>query len=224
MKNYKLKIKNYHNGQVALIVLLASSLVMVVGLTISRRTVSQVKIDTNLEQYKQAFNAAESGMDLALQTENSGTKVFDKTKVIYEMKNGEIKNGEEYAFAGSEVDLDISTQKPNSITIWTKNKSPFIVDYYDGIWTRYFYNDGISHDISPGYSGRYISIRLVGKSADTIMIKPNGAGIGPFQKIISTGYYGKENKGVKIVLSANVTFKIPSFLLEPVVAVGSISP
>lgn len=210
-------------GQVALIVLLMSSLVMVIGLTISRRTVGQVKIDTSLEQYKQAFNAAESGMDLALQTEQDGFKEYNKTKTVYTIGTTEMRQGEEYAFVGTEADIDISSQKPNSITIWTKNKSAFIVDYYDGIWTRYFYNDGMSHDISPGFGGSYISIRLVGKNADTIMIKPNGAGIGPFSKVVSTGYYGKDNKGVKMVVSANVTFKIPSFLLEPVVAVGSIS-
>ena len=51
------------NGQVALIVLLISAVVMTIGLSVSKKTVVNTKIETNQEQLKQAFNAAESGLD-----------------------------------------------------------------------------------------------------------------------------------------------------------------
>ncbi|MFZ2153136.1 MAG: hypothetical protein WAV41_03705 [Microgenomates group bacterium] len=65
--NYELRI-NKNKGQVALIVLLISAVVMTVGLSVSRKTVVDTKIDTNEEQLKQAFNAAESGIEYYLGT------------------------------------------------------------------------------------------------------------------------------------------------------------
>jgi len=55
-------------GQIALIVLVISAVVMTVGLSLSRRSVIQTKITTDEELLKQAFNAAESGVDYYLGT------------------------------------------------------------------------------------------------------------------------------------------------------------
>ena len=55
-------------GQVALIVLLVSAVVMTVGLSMSEKAVVETKIDTDEELLKQAFNAAESGIDYYLGT------------------------------------------------------------------------------------------------------------------------------------------------------------
>lgn len=56
------------SGQVALIVLLVSAITMTIGLSLSRKTVTETKIDTDQELLKQAFNAAESGVDYYLGT------------------------------------------------------------------------------------------------------------------------------------------------------------
>ena len=53
-------------GQVAIFVLLISALIMTVGLSVAKRTVIETKIDTDEELLKQAFNAAESGIDTYL--------------------------------------------------------------------------------------------------------------------------------------------------------------
>jgi hypothetical protein len=64
MKLFKIDQK----GQVAIIVLLVSAAVMTLGLSISKKTVIDTKIDTSEEQLKQAFNTAESGIDYYLGT------------------------------------------------------------------------------------------------------------------------------------------------------------
>lgn len=65
MSNKKIKSQS---GQVALIVLLVSAITMTIGLSLSRKTVTETKIETDQELLKQAFNAAESGVDYYLGT------------------------------------------------------------------------------------------------------------------------------------------------------------
>lgn len=55
-------------GQVAIIVLLVSAVMMTVGLSLSKKATTETKIDTNEESLKKAFNAAESGIDYYLGT------------------------------------------------------------------------------------------------------------------------------------------------------------
>lgn len=55
-------------GQIALIVLVVSAVVLTVGLSVSRKSVVETKITTDEELLKQAFNAAESGVDYFLGT------------------------------------------------------------------------------------------------------------------------------------------------------------
>lgn len=54
------------SGQIVLIVLLASALVLTVGVSISKRTVTETRIDSDEELLKQAFNTAESGVEYYL--------------------------------------------------------------------------------------------------------------------------------------------------------------
>ena len=55
-------------GQIALIVLVVSAVVLTVGMSLSKKTVVETKITTDEELLKQAFNAAESGIDYYLGT------------------------------------------------------------------------------------------------------------------------------------------------------------
>lgn len=64
-----MKIKYFsQKGQVAVIVLLISAVMLTMGLSFSKRTVVDTKIDTNEEQLRKAFNAAESGISYYLGT------------------------------------------------------------------------------------------------------------------------------------------------------------
>jgi hypothetical protein len=55
-------------GQIALVVLIVSTIVLTLGLSLSRKTVVETKIDTDEELLKQAFNNAESGIDYFIAT------------------------------------------------------------------------------------------------------------------------------------------------------------
>ena len=54
---------NNQQGQVVLMVLLASALILTLGLSASRQATVETKIDTDQEMLKKAFNAAESGIE-----------------------------------------------------------------------------------------------------------------------------------------------------------------
>lgn len=60
-KNKELIRKN--RGQVAIIVLLVSAVVLTLGLSASKKTVTDTKIDTDEESLKKAFNTAESAIN-----------------------------------------------------------------------------------------------------------------------------------------------------------------
>lgn len=65
------KIKESFNsmgGQVVLMVLLVSALMLTMGLSVSKNTVTETKIDTDEDLLKQAFNTAESGVEYYLGT------------------------------------------------------------------------------------------------------------------------------------------------------------
>lgn len=59
---------SFKSGQVAIIVMLVSALLITVGLSLSKKTTVETKIDFNEEALKKAFNAAESGIDYYLAT------------------------------------------------------------------------------------------------------------------------------------------------------------
>jgi len=65
-------------GQVAIIVLLVSAVMLTMGLSMSKRTTVETKIDINDELLKKAFNAAESGVDFYLGTGGVGYSSPDK--------------------------------------------------------------------------------------------------------------------------------------------------
>jgi hypothetical protein len=67
------KIKNIKKqaGQVVLMVLLASALVLTLGLSASKQATVETKIETDQELLKKAFNAAESGIEYYLGTGNT---------------------------------------------------------------------------------------------------------------------------------------------------------
>ena len=64
----KKMIEDFRSGQVAIIVLIVSALMVTVGLSLSKKATVETKIDTNEEALKKAFNAAESGIEYYLGT------------------------------------------------------------------------------------------------------------------------------------------------------------
>lgn len=62
------KLRNREGGQIVLMVLLASVLVLTMGLSAARQATVETSIDTDQELLKRAFNAAESGIEYYLKT------------------------------------------------------------------------------------------------------------------------------------------------------------
>lgn len=66
-----IKMKEKQKGQVVLMVLLVSALMLTIGLSVSKNTITETKIDTDEDLLKQAFNTAESGVEYYLATGNT---------------------------------------------------------------------------------------------------------------------------------------------------------
>lgn len=105
----KRKVKG-NNGQIALIVLLISAVILTLGLSISRKTVVETRIDTDEELLKQAFNAAESGVEYYLSTGNT----------TYTMEDGSVATVQSDSIAEGEtvVDFDEVTLQNQNTVFW----------------------------------------------------------------------------------------------------------
>lgn len=72
-KNNSARQNKFNRGQIAIIVLLVSAVVLTIGLSSSRKAITDLKVDTNEELLKEAFNTAESGINNYL---SSGNKTY----------------------------------------------------------------------------------------------------------------------------------------------------
>ncbi|HRT40226.1 MAG TPA: hypothetical protein P5299_02650 [Candidatus Woesebacteria bacterium] len=89
----QLKIRNYSGGQMVLMILLVGAVVMTIALSLSKKTVTDIKIDTDEELSKKAFDTAESGIDYYRRTatpiyyaaDEGGTRVAEVTAAPLEV-------------------------------------------------------------------------------------------------------------------------------------------
>jgi len=69
-------IKNNNKGQVALIVLLISAVALTLGLSASKKAITDTKVDKNEAELKDAFNVAESGINQYLSIGTTGNDAY----------------------------------------------------------------------------------------------------------------------------------------------------
>jgi len=93
MKN----INKKQSGQVVLMVLLVSALMLTVGLSVSKNTVVETRVDTDEDLLKQAFNTAESGIEYYLAT---GYKQYAETNSSATVTAVNIGGGDEINSGG----------------------------------------------------------------------------------------------------------------------------
>ncbi|MBP9817961.1 pilus assembly PilX N-terminal domain-containing protein [Candidatus Shapirobacteria bacterium] len=107
LKNIKKLQDGGELGQVALIVLLVSAVVMTIGFSVSKKTVVDTKIDSDEEQLKQAFNAAESGIEYYLGTGSTKYTASDNSNSadlsVRNIGNGSTINFDQYSLSGSDI-------------------------------------------------------------------------------------------------------------------------
>ncbi len=85
-------------GQVVLMVLLASALILTLGLSASRITTTETKIDTDQELLKRAFNTAESGIDYYLATGNKNYSSDNSTDGVADLNVTQLGNVKTLSF------------------------------------------------------------------------------------------------------------------------------
>ncbi len=104
------KLHQNKSGQVALVVLLVSAVVLTLGLSISRKTVVETRIDTDEELLRQAFNTAESGIEYYLSTGGKDYMSGDDSKAVITTS----KIGQSDPF----LDFDEITEKNKNTAFW----------------------------------------------------------------------------------------------------------
>jgi len=87
MINKKINKIKQNQGQIAIIVLLASAILLSLGLSASKKAITDTKVDINEELLKEAFNAAESGINNYINTTNVNYDAGDGNNAVITKKD-----------------------------------------------------------------------------------------------------------------------------------------
>ena len=238
-----MKNKNYKKGQIVLVVLLVTSAVMVMGLSLSRGSVKELKIDTNEETLKQTFNAAESGVDYFLTRRNEVEKVTYESPVddfkadvskeklkVEDMANRKVVFYEPQFLQLNDYDGELTIKLDDTFHGAVKVD----VFYEDGGIERYGYNfnecsvdDACIEGFENNKEGE-IKI-IIGAGSDFLVVSPlfeptavkfsGGNFDDQGKRIISTG---KSKDGIESKVSVDEVWELPYFMLEGLVVEGEI--
>jgi hypothetical protein len=142
-RNYKFKIRNSSKGQIVLIVLLVSTVIMSIGLSLSRKAVSEIKVDVDEELSKKAFDTAESAIDYYDKTDNPVYTMSDESgsreaRVTVSPIN--VNSSERYTF-------ETTTAAGNTEYFWLVNHNED-----DSLGDEY-YNDRMQVCLNSGFAG-----------------------------------------------------------------------
>ena len=234
-------------GQVVLMVLLASALVLTLGLSASRQATVETKIDTDQELLKKAFNTAESGIEYYLGTGgtsyNTGTNGESASLSVKPVGDSEtlsfgnvtLDGGIDYFWLvkhnddGSLSSEYYSTPtNPNSLNICT-------VDGVNATFKiNYFYKSGAEYKVQQltvtTVNGCISNFDLTAGNSLLLSIMPIGSSV----KIKLTGpvkfpQQGEEISSVGKVEGVNNTvtvlnkYFVPTFLLDAVTSGGDVT-
>lgn len=143
-------------GQVAIIVLLVSAVMLTLGLSMSKNETVEIKINANDESLKKAFDAAESGINFYLGTGatnyyspgNNSVANINATKIGV----GSSINFDEYLLAGSSESYWLVNHLDNG-DIGTTYYLGDSVDVCEVVFTgsmevSYFYKNGLNYGVS----------------------------------------------------------------------------
>jgi len=245
MKNKKMK---QNKGQIAIIVLLASAIILTLGLSASKKAVIDTKVDTDEQLLKEAFNAAESGINSYI---NDGSST-------YETGNGAKASVDSVTIGGGTI---IASEGPvlanNNQLFWLvdhESNGDIGVNYYEStplhltvdsnfngsLKIDYFYKNGSVYGVthigynfsSPGAVDGYTD-----SSTKTIDIPNTGDSlllvVTPLVSSTNISLSGSSNfpdqgeeltaigtagDGVKTQIRTRNIYQIPSFFMEAITA------
>lgn len=245
MKNKKIK---QNKGQIAIMVLLVSAIVLTLGLSASKKAVTDTKVDTDEQLLKEAFNAAESGINNYILNKNNveynsenGSKSTVSSSIIGESKElaseGLViaNNNQLFWLVAHDSDGKIDTNNYYSSNINLSPASGFV----GALKVDYFYIDSLNvyrvQHLACNYGGSTIisipsadcsTIDVTGKKSLLLSVTPLGAST----KITLTGSnnfpnqgeeltaVGTAGDGIKTQIKTRNIYQIPSFMLEAITA------
>jgi len=239
-------------GQVVLMVLLVSALMMTIGLSVSKSTITETKVDTDEDLLKQAFNTAESGVEYYLSTGNKQYSETNSSATITTVNiggnaeinsGGVVLSGEPFSFwlVNHNIDKTIGTDR------FTGNINQICVDssFTGGLKVDLFvYNSGsyavnrFGYNMNNGNSVNGFS-QINGNCTGSISVSEGMllvvTPIGGNTKITVSGdttfpsqgeeitSVGQMSSGVNTkIIVANRFNEIPPFMLETIVAGDSV--
>ncbi len=243
------KINKKQSGQVVLMVLLVSALMLTVGLSVSKNTVTETKIDTDEDLLKQAFNTAESGVEYYLATGNKQYSETNSSATVTAINigggneinsGGVVLSGQPFLFwlVNHEVDKTIGTNMFTGSIDQICTDSNFTgglkVDLFTGnnLVTRMGYNmnggnsvngfnqiSGNCTDAINVTDGMLLVITPIGGNTN-IVVKGNAAFPSQGEEITSVG---QMNGGVNTKITVLNRFnEIPPFMLETITSGDSV--
>ena len=238
---------NNNKGQTALIVLLISTIVLTLGLSIGRRSVTNLKTDVNEETKKKSFAMAESAIDYYLGTkETAYSSGADTAKLtINNIGNTNVISYGEATPIGENINFWLVGHDPTTdsvdptnyfmgsgVTICPVDVGVTVkIDYYYSQSGTIKVNRSIDSmtltnckNLSVGDTPYLVSVMPLSANAK---IKIVGSANFPIQgkEIQANGVSGGgKETGAKSIVLVNQIFQIPTFLTDGMAAGGNIGP
>lgn len=239
--------QNY--GQIAIIILLASAILLTLGLSASKITTSETKIETDEESLKTAFNTAESAINNYISGDRSknysvsgsgativSTSIGDANSIS---SNGQVLAGNNQLFwlVSHNSDGIIGSTYYNSDFKITADNSNialkidyFYIDNSSAYQVNRFGCYAGSDTNLVGFSGDCTNISVANKKPLLVSVTPLGgsakitiSGSSNFpvqgEDIISNS---STNDGVKTQIKTRYIYEFPAFMLDAVTAKGNV--
>lgn len=137
-KNKNKKLIKQNKGQIAIIVLLVSAIILTLGLSASKSTVTNTKVDTDEELLKTAFNTAESAINNYLSTGSNNYSTEGSNATVNSTPIGNTNS------IPSEGQVMVNTNQ----LFWLVNHTD-----KDNVGTIYYNGGDITLSVDNGFSG-----------------------------------------------------------------------
>ncbi len=242
--NFKLQTRK-NRGQVAIIALLVSAVMLTMGLSMSKKETTEIKVNANDEMLKKAFDTAESGINFYLgtggtnyQSPDSGSFASINTTKIGDGSD-KIDFGE-FVLTGSSESYWLVNHLNNGDIGTTYFGGPNVdvcgVGYSGLIEVSYFYKTGASFNLRREQYNLNSSCATVtisvGQSPILVSIMPVVNGGKFYVEANNGGTFASqgtdiESEGVaqgqaKKKLNIRQRYKVPGFMVSGMMAEGSI--
>lgn len=228
-------------GQVAIIVLLVSAVMLTLGLTMSKNETTEIKLNTNDELLKKAFDSAESGINFYLGTGGTNYSSPDNNSaaLVNATKIGEGSNKIDFGeliLAGSSENYWLVNHLANGDIGASFFSGPNIdvcgVGYSGQVSVNLFYKTGVKFNIKRQMINlnTCATVSMIGSPLLLSVVPINGSAK-LYIEAKNGGFFS--NQGVDVTaegssggtskkISVRQRYRLPGFLTSGIMAEGSI--